>query len=216
MRIPIGVVAHHSRDTGPKLAALWHAELFMDDGDADTPQARQARSLATHERAWHWAAGKRQRAIILEDDVTPVADMAERAAEWFHRYPDELISFYLGTGWAHIEAASVAALDAYDHGGPDHLELDTMWGAQCYSIPTGHIEAVLADHRADLAADFSAGAAWQAQHHPGVIHTLESLVQHDGDVSAVWNPGTRQVRKARRLHVPAPRERQSTSRTAHR
>lgn len=200
--IPVAVVAHHSRRRiAEQLAHKLNAVLFMDEGDADDEAGRVARSLANHERAWAWAADQEQRCIIVEDDVQPVADMFDRAAEWFDRFPDDLLNLYLGTGWDMIEAASVAALDAYDLGGPDHIRLPTMWGAQAYSIPTAHIPAILADHRRDLAGDFALGASWIAHHGRDVVHVLESLVDHDTIPSAVWAPGARPLaRRARRLH----------------
>lgn len=213
--IPVAVVAHHSRrDHAERLASSLHAHLLMDDGDATTVDGRVRRSLANHVRAWEWAATQPQRAIILEDDVDPVDDMRDRAAEWFERFPDDLIGFYLGTGWEHIEAASIAALEAYDAGGDDYVRLDTLWGAQCYSIPTAHLPWVLANRRRDLAADFALGAAWQARHHRDIVHTLESLVEHDGQPSTVW-PGGRGPRHARRLHVPTPSDRRRPNRTPH-
>lgn len=201
--IPIGIVSHHSRrDMAERLTEHLGAVLFMDEGDAVDEPGRLARSLANHERAWAWAAEQSQRCIIVEDDVEPVADLRDRAAEWFDRFPDDLLNFYLGTGWDMIEQQSIAALDAYDHGGPDHVRLSTLWGAQCYSIPTHQIPEILADHRHDLGADLALGASWVWHHNREVVHVLESLVDHDDTPTIVWQPGTRShARRARRLHI---------------
>lgn len=216
--IPIGVIAHKSRrDTAEQLADKLGAVLFMDEGDPEGEPARLRACVANHERAWAWAAKLKRRAIILEDDVTPVSDLRERAVEWFTRFPDDLLNFYLGTGWSHIEQQSVEALEQFDAGGPDLVRLDSLWGCQAYSIPPHHIPAVLADHRTDIGPDFSLGASWMW--HTGndsVVHVLESLVEHDDLPSTVWLPENRpNPRRARRLHVatsqaPVDRRRQHT------
>lgn len=215
-KIPIAVVSCiQRRETGERLAKQLGAELFMDEGEAGTSVERLSRSRANHERAWSWAGKLKQRAIIVEDDVTPATDIRERAAEWFDRFPDDLINFYLGDGWSHIEAASIAALQAYDNGGPDHIRLDSLWGAQCYSIPTHQIQAVIDDHRTDLGADFALGASWRAHNdNREVIHVLESLVQHNDLPSEVWTDSERpHIRNARRLHVPTPPQRRGSQST---
>lgn len=205
--IPIAVVScWQRRQTGEALAKQLKAKLFMDEGVAGTSDERMNRARDNHYRALTWAAGLKQRAIIVEDDIEPASDLRQRAGEWFTRYPNDLISFYLGTGWSHIEQQSVTALEQYDNGGPDHIRLDSLWGCQAYSMPTAHIQAVLNNHRADIGPDFSIGASWRA--HNGdreVIHTLESLVQHADLPSEVWIPAERpQIRQARRLHVATP------------
>lgn len=183
---------------GEALAARLDAELFVDEGEH--------RSRWNHARAWEWAAGLDHRALIVEDDIEPAPDLRERAAEWFQRFPDDLVNFYLGTGWPYIEKASIAALAVYDAGtGPDHLRIDQLFGAQCYSVPTRQLQAVIDDHRHDLEADFALGAAWIHHNGRGIVHVLESLVEHRDVPSVSWTPEQRPVpRRARRLHVAAP------------
>ena len=51
-----------------------------------------------HRRALEWAEEQSCRVVILEDDAIPVDGFTNKLAEWINRFPDALVSFYLGTG----------------------------------------------------------------------------------------------------------------------
>ncbi|MGQ7174028.1 hypothetical protein ACUOCP_55840, partial [Escherichia sp. R-CC3] len=58
----------------------------------------QSGRAAGHRRALEWASWQDCRVVILEDDALPVAGFTQLVGEWLYRFPDSLVSFYLGTG----------------------------------------------------------------------------------------------------------------------
>lgn len=85
------VVGHHSR-TGhaQRLAALLDAHLLIDDGNHGANW--------NHRRALEWASEQTCRVVVVEDDAMPVDLFFTPVTSWLKRFPDSLISFYLGTG----------------------------------------------------------------------------------------------------------------------
>ncbi|MBD4639416.1 hypothetical protein GUG46_19975, partial [Xanthomonas citri pv. citri] len=63
---------------------------FMDEHSAG--------ANANHLRALSWAAEQSDRVIIIEEDALPVDGFRDEAQDWLTRFPDNLCSFYLGTG----------------------------------------------------------------------------------------------------------------------
>lgn len=154
-------------------------------------------ALANHIRALEDARAIGGRCIIMEDDAIPVVGFLDRAQTWFDRFPDDLISFYLGTGrparhqW--LVADRVREADA---AGRDWMMYRTLLHGVCYSIPPTEIPRVLKNLRdpQHQAADYAIGAAWGRP----VIYPVESLVQHrDGPVVERHPDG--QVRTERRV-----------------
>ncbi len=86
------VVGHHSRlGHAQRLAALLDAHLLIDDGNHGANW--------NHRRALEWAAEQTCRVIVVEDDAQPSSSLTELViGHWLNRFPDSLVSFYLGTG----------------------------------------------------------------------------------------------------------------------
>ncbi|MCI0246190.1 UNVERIFIED_ASMBLY: hypothetical protein E7W50_13600, partial [Cronobacter sakazakii] len=85
------MVAHHSRhEQAKKLAESLDAYLLVDENSSGANW--------NHYRALQWAAEQSCRVVVLEDDALPVEGFQALATEWLSRFPDSLISFYLGTG----------------------------------------------------------------------------------------------------------------------
>ena len=85
------VVGHHSRfASAALLAGELGAYLLIDEGNHGANW--------NHRRAIEWAAEQSCRVVVLEDDALPVHAFTGKVADWLNRFPDSLISFYLGTG----------------------------------------------------------------------------------------------------------------------
>lgn len=164
----------------------------------------QQGALSTHIRALRFAQAVGVRCIIMEDDAIPVVDFLPRAQAWFDRFPDDLISFYLGGGrpvrWQAMVDSKIRHADA---DGQDAITLSTLLHGVCYSIPPADIPRVLENLRdpQHQAADYAIGAAYGRP----VIYPVESLVQHrDGPVVERHPDGQARTerRVARRLAGP--------------
>lgn len=164
--------------------------LFMDTAGEG--------AYANHRRALDWAARQDERVTIVEDDALPVPDVDTLANTWAARYPDELISFYLGTGHPRHWQARV---DAHWWDNQDHVQLGQLIHGVAYSIPTRHIRAVL-DGMRPGPVDYAIGDAWRAHTDRPVIYPKGSLFDHtDGDsiIQGGTNRPPRGARKARAL-----------------
>ena len=85
------VVGHHARrELAEQLAESLGAYLLVDEDDCGANW--------NHYRALQWAAEQSYRVVVLEDDALPVEGFQTMVTEWLTRFPDSLISFYLGTG----------------------------------------------------------------------------------------------------------------------
>lgn len=129
-------------------------------------------ALHGHRSALTLAAATERPCIIMEDDAIPVVGFTELANDWLERFPDQLISFYLGTSrppqWqARVDAelGSVAATS--------HIHLPTLIHGVCYAIPPDSVGRVLGRMRG-AEADFSVGRGWGRP----VLYPVESLVEH--------------------------------------
>ncbi|MDU1609372.1 MAG: hypothetical protein E6853_08150, partial [Enterobacter sp.] len=121
------VVGHHSR-TGhaQRLAALLDAHLLIDDGNRGANW--------NHCRALEWAAEQTCRVVVLEDDAIPVAGFTDLVGEWLYRFPDSLVSFYLGTGRPPQYQMQVAErLIVADKTRSDFITLPRLIHGVCYS-----------------------------------------------------------------------------------
>lgn len=163
------VVAHHSRlDQAYGLAGRVGAAHVSVDYES-----RGARW--GHLQALGWASARRERVWIIEDDALAPTDFLDRASEWSARFPDELVSGYLGRQrppqFQGQIRSKVAVAEAR---GLDWLTLPTLIHGVCYSLPAGASGQVLHSLPAG-AVDFAIGSAWGRP----PIYTVPSLVDHD-------------------------------------
>lgn len=191
--IPVIIVAHHTRlAMAEKLAEhLGRVHIILDT------EGRGA--FLSHKMALNMAAELDERVIIMEDDAIPVVDFHARAQQWFDRFPNELISFYLGTGRPpHWQPVINDILR--ERGDRDYIELAALLHGVCYSIPANKVRRVIERVRGTQ-ADFAISAAWGR----GTIYPVESLVEHRDGPSVEKHPdGSPRVEKrvARALAGP--------------
>lgn len=132
-------------------------------------------AIAGHMLALKWAAGKEERCIIMEDDAEPVAGFMGLSGGVLATYPNDLVSFYLGTGYPeqyqpHIEAEVTS--------GADVVRLQNLIHGVCYSLPSGREAEVLDKMDKALPADLSIGRAWFGLTGREIIYPLPSLADH--------------------------------------
>jgi hypothetical protein len=139
MRIKFVVVAHHTRrHQAEQLARSLRAHLLIDDG--------QHGANWNHRRALDWAAGQQCRVVVVEDDALPVHGFVEKVSAWLNDKPDDLISFYLGTGRPpQYQAAIAERLIAADKTRADFITLPQLIHGVCYSVPVAKVTDVLPD-----------------------------------------------------------------------
>lgn len=132
-----------------------------------------------HRRALAWAVEQSERVIIIEDDALPVPGFTDKVTDWLARFPDNLCSFYLGTGRPPQYQAQIAErLIAADRTRADYITLPQLIHGVCYSVPPQHLPRVLERWDSSKPADFALGDAWGAP----VVYPCWSLVDHaDGE-----------------------------------
>ena len=166
------VVGHHSR-TGhaQRLAAMLDAHLLIDDGNHGANW--------NHRRALEWAAEQPCRVVVLEDDAMPVPWFAELVVDWLTRFPDDTLSFYLGTGRPPQYQMQIAErLIVADKAQADYITLPRLIHGVCYSVPPQHINRVLSRWDSSKPADYAVGDAYGG----AVVYPCYSLVDHaDGE-----------------------------------
>lgn len=189
----IAIVAHHSRramanDLASKLEA---DSIFMDEHSAG--------ANANHLRALGWAAEQSDRVIIIEEDALPVDGFRDKAQDWLARFPDDLLSFYLGTGRPPQYQVQIAErLIAADRTRADYITLPQLIHGVCYSVPPQHLPKVLARWDSSKPADFALGDAWGAP----VVYPCWSLVDHaDGEPVERHPDGERRNERRRAWRV---------------
>ena len=159
-----------------------------------------------HRAALRLATAHRERVAIMEDDAIPVRDFARLASMWGEARPDELLSFYLGTGRPPSFQPMIQQRLAHAQAeGDAEIRLPTLIHGVCYSIPAGRVRDVSAGMDAMARhvreADYAIGAAWGAH----VCYPIESLVQHRDETPVERHfDGQRRVEKrvARQLAGP--------------
>jgi hypothetical protein len=191
------VVGHHGRRVQAEaLAERLGAHLLLDDGNHGANW--------NHCRAMEWAAQQDERVVVLEDDALPVDGFRQLAGEWLERFPDSLVSFYLGTGRPPQYQPKIAEkLIAADKTHADYITLPRLIHGVCYSVPPAHLANVLKRWESHKAADYAVGDAWGGV----VVYPCWSLVDHhDGlSVERPWNNALRRERRqAWRLHRCEP------------
>ncbi|WP_196010298.1 hypothetical protein [Citrobacter amalonaticus] len=166
------VVGHHSRiGHAQRLAALLDAHLLIDDGNHGANW--------NHRRAIEWAAEQPCRVVVLEDDAMPVPWFAELVVDWLTRFPDDMLSFYLGTGRPPQYQMQIAErLIIADNTQADYITLPRLIHGVCYSVPPQHINLVLSRWDSSKPADYAVGDAYGG----AVVYPCYSLVDHaDGE-----------------------------------
>ncbi|MEB5920911.1 hypothetical protein [Franconibacter daqui] len=181
------VVGHHARrEQAEKLAESLAAYLLVDENDFGANW--------NHRRALEWAAGQNNLVVVVEDDALPVEGFQALATEWLSRFPDSLISFYLGTGRPPQYQLEIATkLIAADRERADHITMQRLVHAVCYSVPPKLLPKVLARWDASKPADYAVGDACGGP----VIYPCNSLVDH-ADGLPVEKHLDRQPRRERR------------------
>lgn len=168
------VVGHHSRE--PQARALAYqigpSTHVMIDPDSHG-------AAWNHQRALEWAAEQDCRVVIIEDDAMPVSCFVALITGWLERFPDTLLSFYLGTGRPPQYQMQIAErLIVADKTRADFITLPRLIHGVCYSVPPQHIERVLSRWNSSKPADYAVGDAWGGS----VVYPCYSLVEHaDGE-----------------------------------
>ncbi|EMO4515339.1 hypothetical protein RCG74_004380 [Enterobacter roggenkampii] len=166
------VVGHHSRiGHAQRLGALLDAHLLIDDGNRGANW--------NHRRAIEWAAGQPCRVVVLEDDALPVEGFTETVTDWLARFPDDMLSFYLGTGRPPQYQKEIADwLIVADKSRADFITLQRLIHGVCYSIPPQSVSRVLSQWDRSKPADYAVGDAYGG----AVVYPCYSLVDHaDGE-----------------------------------
>ncbi|MDA3133842.1 hypothetical protein [Atlantibacter subterraneus] len=181
------VVGHHSRiDHALCLAMRLDAHLLIDYGNHGANW--------NHRRALEWAAEQTCRVVVLEDDALPVHGFAEKVTYWLVRFPDDMLSFYLGTGRPLQYQLEIATkLIAADRERGDHITMQRLVHAVCYSVPPALIPKVLLRWDSSKPADYAVGDACGGP----VIYPCCSLVDHADGLPVEKHPD-RQPRRERR------------------
>ena len=186
----LAIIAHVSR--AERAAELQRtcagSVLFLDDGTLGAAR--------NHQRALAFAADVGEPLVVIEDDAILMPNFGELALAWVTRFPERLISFYLGTGhppaWQEIIADRLAAADA---AGSDYLELEQLIHGVCYFVPRPDQLISQIDPR-QQAADFAIGDAYRKLTGLPVLYPTSSLVDHpdtdsvdkDAAVLAIMEP----------------------------
>lgn len=182
------VVGHHARrQQAEALALSISANLLIDEGDGG--------ANANHRRALEWAAEQPCRVVVLEDDAMPVPCFAELVVDWLTRFPDDMLSFYLGTGRPPQYQMQIAErLIVADKTQADYITLPRLIHGVCYSVPQHHIERVLSRWGSNKPADYAVGDAYGG----AVVYPCYSLVDHADGVPVERHPDSAQRTERRR------------------
>ncbi|GAB7445359.1 hypothetical protein OUHCRE11_45340 [Enterobacter asburiae] len=188
------VVGHHARrQQAEALASAIGAHLLIDDGNHGANW--------NHRRALEWATQHTCRVVVLEDDALPVPGFFGMATDWLTRFPDSLVSFYLGTGRPPQYQMQIAErLIVADKTRSDFITLPRLIHGVCYSVPPHRISHVLSQWDSNKPADFAVGDAWGGS----VIYPCYSLVDHADGEPVERHPDSAprtERRRAWRLHV---------------
>ena len=162
------VVGHHSRrHQAEQLAWSLRAHLLIDEG--------QHGANWNHRRAIEWASEQSCRVVIVEDDALLVNDFTEKVTAWLERFPDDLCSFYLGTGRPPQYQLEIATklIDA-DRRQTDYITINRLVHGVCYSVPLHKLQQVISRWNHRSPADYAVGDACGGS----VIYPCYSLVDH--------------------------------------
>lgn len=118
----------------------------------------------------------------------------DKVTDWLVRFPDDMLSFYLGTGRPPQYQKEIAGMlvDA-DRVCGDHIVLSKLIHGVCYSPPHGRLARMLNAWNKTLAADYAVGEAFGGR----VIYPCYSLVDH-ADLQTVERHPDNEPRAERR------------------
>ncbi|WP_116197559.1 hypothetical protein [Pantoea ananatis] len=168
------------------LKRVLNAHFLLDD--------KNGGANANHRRAIEWASQQDCRVVIMEDDALLVGGFIEKVAAWLDRFPDDLLSFYLGTGRPPQYQLEVATkLIDSDQRQTDYITMSRLIHGVCYSIPQHRINHVLTGWHSAKPADYAVGDAYGGR----VIYPCYSLVDH-ADLPAVERHPDNEPRTERR------------------
>lgn len=182
------VVGHHTRlGNAQRLATMLDAHLLIDDGNHGASW--------NHRRALEWAACQPCRVVVLEDDALPVEGFTEKVTEWLARFPDDMLSFYLGTGRPPQYQMQIAErLIVADKTPAEYITLPRLIHGVCYSVPPQSINRVLSQWDRSKPADYAVGDAYGGS----VIYPCYSLVDHtDGEPVELHPDAARRTERRR-------------------
>lgn len=181
------VVGHHARRAmATRLVNQLGAQLLIDEEDHGANW--------NHRRALEWAAEQSCRVVVLEDDALPVQGFTRKVTDWLVRFPDDMLSFYLGTGRPPQYQLEIATkLISADRERADHITMQRLVHAVCYSVPPSLIPKVLKCWDNTKPADYAVGDAYGGP----VIYPCCSLVDHADGLPVEKHPD-RQPRRERR------------------
>jgi hypothetical protein len=136
---------------------------------------------ANHLRALRWASIQDCRVVILEDDALPVPGFTEKVTDWLARFPDQLVSFYLGTGRPPQYQLEIATklIDA-DKRQTEYITINRLVHGVCYSVPQPKLQQVISRWNHGSPADYAVGDACGG----AVVYPCYSVVDH-ADVTPV-------------------------------
>lgn len=177
-QIKFGVVGHHSRrHQAEHLAWSLNAHLLIDES--------QHGANWNHRRAIEWASQQDCRVVILEDDAVLVNGFTEKVTAWLNRFPDELMSFYLGTGRPPQYQLEIATrlIDA-DRRQADYIIMSRLIHGVCYSVPLHKLKQVIGRWNHGSPADYAVGDACGGS----IIYPCYSLVDHADAVTVERHP----------------------------
>jgi len=193
-QIKFVVVGHHSRRLqAEQLALLLSAHLLIDEG--------QHGANWIHRRAIEWASEQRCRVVIVEDDALPVADFVRMVPHWLTGFPEDMVSFYLGTGRPPQYQLEIATklIDA-DKRQADYITINRLIHGVCYSVPAHKLQQVLSRWNCGSPADYAVSDACGG----AVIYPCYSLVDHADEYPVEQHPDSTprtERRRAWRLHA---------------
>jgi hypothetical protein len=168
-QIKFAIVAHTSRfDMAVSLAdILPNYQIFVDH------ESKGAN--ANHLRALRWASTQDCRVVIMEDDALPVSGFTDKVTEWLARFPDDMLSFYLGTGRPPQYQREIAGMLVHaDRTHGDYITLSKLIHGVCYSPPRHKLQQIVSKWNNTMAADYAVGDACGGR----VIYPCYSLVDH--------------------------------------
>lgn len=134
--------------------------------------------------------------IIMEDDSIPVNNFLQKAEKLIEKFPNDLLSFYLGTGrpvrWQRqVDYALISK--------PDFIELPALIHGVCYCIPVKK-QKIFTEIPDIEHADFAVGEAWIKETSRQIIYPRLSLVDHADEEPIIKDAREAIKRKARYLN----------------
>ncbi|MCW0974375.1 hypothetical protein OK412_08665 [Pantoea sp. JV6] len=203
-QIKFVVVGHHSRrHQAEQLAESINAHLLIDECEHGANW--------NHRRALEWASQQHCRVVILEDDALPVPGFAQKVETWLSRFPNELLSFYLGTGRPPQYQLEIATklIDA-DRRQAEHITISRLIHGVCYSVPTHRLEQVLSRWNHRSPADYAVGDAYGGT----IVYPCYSLVDHLDSDTVERHPDNTPRTERRRAWRLDSKDHHGTSRNA--